>query len=79
MQIKINGKPEEVREETVLHLLKSRNIEPQMVTVELNSKILQREELSKALLKEGDEVEFLFFMGGGADLSGPITPPRKAF
>ena len=73
MQIKINGKPEEVREETILHLLKSRNIEPQMVTVELNSKIVQREELSTARLKEGDEVEFL------ADLSGPNNSPQKAY
>jgi sulfur carrier protein len=78
MQVKINGKPEEVREETVLQLLKARNIEPQMVTVELNSKILQKEELVQIHLKEGDELEFLFFMGGGVDRFAPNKSPRKA-
>lgn len=66
MMVKINGKAEEIQQETVLALLQARKIEPQMVTVELNTKILPREELSRARLSEGDEVEFLFFMGGGA-------------
>jgi len=66
MRIKINGKTEEIQQETVLQLLDARKIEPRMVTVELNSQILQREELALAVLKEGDELEFLFFMGGGS-------------
>lgn len=66
MRVKINGKPEEVQVSTLLDLLKSKNIEPQMVTVELNSKMIDRAGLNQTVLQEGDEIEFLYFMGGGS-------------
>lgn len=66
MQVTINGKPEEIQGVTVLDLLKHKNIEPQMVAVELNAHMVEREHLATTTLKEGDQVEFLFYMGGGA-------------
>jgi sulfur carrier protein len=66
MQVKINGKTEEIQETTLSELLKARNIEPQMVTVELNAKMLDRASLNQTGLHEGDEIEFLYFMGGGS-------------
>ena len=66
MQVKINGKVEEIAETELLGLLKSKNIEPQMVSVELNSVMLSRSEYSNTTLKADDEIEFLYFMGGGA-------------
>jgi sulfur carrier protein len=66
MQVKINGKTEEIQETTLSSLLKERNIEPQMVTVELNGKMLDRASLNQTFLHEGDEIEFLYFMGGGS-------------
>ena len=65
MQVKINGKSEEVQGPTVLDLLKAKNIDPQMVAVELNDAMLERERLGTTPVKEGDQVEFLFYMGGG--------------
>jgi len=65
MRVKINGKPEEVQEATVLGLLKSRNVDLRMVAVEVNSKMVERDQYETTALKEGDEVEFLYFMGGG--------------
>jgi sulfur carrier protein len=65
MQVKINGKSEEVLGGTVLDLLKLKKIEPQMVAVELNDKMLERDHLASTHLSEGDQVEFLFYMGGG--------------
>ena len=65
MQVKINGKPEEVQGTTVLDLLKAKNIDPQMVAVELNNTMLERDRLATTLVKEGDQLEFLFYMGGG--------------
>ncbi len=65
MQIRINGKPEKIQAKTVLDLLQAKEIEPQMVSVELNSTILDRAAYSTTPLKEGDALEFLFFMGGG--------------
>jgi sulfur carrier protein len=65
VQVKINGKPEEIQGGTVLDLLKAKNIEPQMVAVEVNDKVLERDHLAATHLNEGDQVEFLFYMGGG--------------
>ena len=65
MQVKINGKSEDVTGGTVLDLLNSKKIEPQMVAVEVNDKVLDRDHLATTPLNEGDQVEFLFYMGGG--------------
>ena len=65
MQVKINGKPEDIQGGTVLDLLKTKKIEPQMVAVEVNDKMLERDHLASTYLNEGDQVEFLFYMGGG--------------
>jgi len=65
MQVKINGKAEEVQGATVLDLLKAKNIDPHMVAVELNNTMLERDYLAKTSVKEGDQLEFLFYMGGG--------------
>jgi sulfur carrier protein len=65
MQVKINGKPEEISGGTVLDLLQTKKIEPQMVAVEVNDSVLDRNLLATTSLNEGDRVEFLFYMGGG--------------
>ena len=65
MQVMINGKAEEVAGGSVLDLLKAKNIEPQMVAVEVNDQMVERSNLGTTTLKEGDQVEFLFYMGGG--------------
>ena len=65
MLVKINGKSEEVQGTTVLDLLKARNIDPHMVAVELNAQMLERDHLATTSVKEGDQLEFLFYMGGG--------------
>jgi sulfur carrier protein len=65
MQVKINGKSEEFPGGSVLDLLKAKKIEPQMVAVEVNDSMVEREQLGATQLKEGDRLEFLFYMGGG--------------
>jgi len=65
MLLKINGKPEEFQGSVVMDLLKSRGIDPQMVAVELNDAMIERDHLATTSIKEGDRVEFLFYMGGG--------------
>jgi len=66
MRVTINGKTEEVSGSSVLEILKAKDVSPQMVTVELNSKMLERDELGSAVVKDGDAIELLFYMGGGA-------------
>ena len=50
---------------SVLDLLKAKKIEPQMVAVEVNDSMIERDQLAATQLKEGDRLEFLFYMGGG--------------
>ena len=65
MQVKINGKTEEFSGGTVLDLLQAKKIEPQIVAVEVNDTVLDRNHLATTNLSDGDRVEFLFYMGGG--------------
>ena len=66
MKIKINGKEEQLQDGiSVADLLKSRKIRVEMVSVELNDAILHRDQFPTTSLKEGDRVEFLYYMGGG--------------
>lgn len=65
MHIKINGKQETVTDGvTVNELLLSKNMRPEVVTVEINGSIIARTDYD-ITLKEGDIVEFVFYMGGG--------------
>lgn len=67
MQITVNGEPVELKEEiTVVELLRIKEVEmPEMVSVELNGEILPKEQFETKVLQPEDEVEFLYFMGGG--------------
>jgi sulfur carrier protein len=65
MVITINGKSEEVQVSVLLDLLKAKKSEPQRVAVELNDTMIERDHLASTTVKEGDRVEFLFYMGGG--------------
>jgi sulfur carrier protein len=66
MQLMINGKLETLEVSTVLDVLKSKDIDPQLVAVELNTQMVDQEFLGTTSVKDGDKLEFLFFMGGGA-------------
>ena len=51
---------------SVSDLLKIRNVDmPDMVSVEVNGTILERSEFDSTQVGDGDQVEFLYFMGGG--------------
>jgi len=65
MRVTINGKAEEITGGTVLEVLKAKDVEPQMVAVEVNSKMLEKQELGSTVIKDGDAIELLFYMGGG--------------
>jgi len=65
MQISINGKPEIIDASTVSDVLKVKEIDPQLVAVELNTEVIEREHMTTTTVKDGDKLEFLFFMGGG--------------
>jgi sulfur carrier protein len=69
MTILLNGKPAAIEKQglSVTELLSVQNVKsPDMVSVQLNGEFLKREEFDSTLVKEKDEVEFLYFMGGGS-------------
>jgi sulfur carrier protein len=68
MKITVNGKQVDCLDGiTVSGLLAEQKVKaPEMVSVELNGRILRRADFVGAILKNHDEVEFLYFMGGGA-------------
>lgn len=51
---------------TLTELMVQQNVEmPEYVTVSINDEFVPSEEKESTVLKDGDNVEFLYFMGGG--------------
>lgn len=77
--IYLNGKKEELGDEINLsRLLEIKKIRPEVVTVELNDNIVEKDKYSKTLLKTDDRLEFVYYMGGGEDYSSPKAEGRVA-
>lgn len=67
MNITVAGEKKEVKEGLLLkELIEQENVEmPEYVTVSINDEFVPSEEKETTVLKDGDNVEFLYFMGGG--------------
>lgn len=47
-------------------LLVLRDVEsPDMVSVQINGEFINKEEYSESIIGDNDEIDFLYFMGGG--------------
>jgi sulfur carrier protein len=69
MQIKINGEIENFEAEklTIIDLLQLKNVEsPEMVSVQMNGAIIDRQDYETTNIAADDELDFLYFMGGGS-------------
>ena len=64
----VNGEPQEVQLPLSLtELIRQNDVQqPEMVSVQLNDNFVDRNEWDALLIKEGDSVDFLYFMGGGS-------------
>ena len=67
MTITVAGEKKEYKEGLTLpELIEAEEVEtPQYVTVSINDEFVLTEDRESTVLKEGDSVEFLYFMGGG--------------
>jgi len=66
MKLKINGKETEIQDSlTVSGLLESLRIEPGRIAVEVNMQIIKKCIFQDYVLKDGDSVEVVNFVGGG--------------
>lgn len=66
MRVVINGDEREVPEATTLtQLAKLLGLAAERVAVELNLRVVRRPEWDETVLREGDRVEIVHFVGGG--------------
>ena len=67
-KIYVNGDVQEVSLPlNVSELIKQLLVEnPEMVSVQVNEEFAEREDWDSIQISEGDKVDFLYFMGGGA-------------
>lgn len=67
MRITLNGDPVDLEEPlTVAELLARLAIDPRRVAVEHNLTIIKRQTFSEAVVRDGDTVEIVNFVGGGS-------------
>jgi len=68
VRVRINGKDEVLSAAsiTVSEYLASKGVRPETVAVELNLNVIPKADYPKVHLKEGDEIEIVRFVGGGA-------------
>ena len=69
-KIIVNGESQEVQLPLSLtKLIKQNDVQqPEMVSVQVNDDFVDRAEWDSLQIKEGDTVDFLYFMGGGSPM-----------
>ena len=68
MQVQINGEARELSQDRILlsELISDLALVPQRIAVEVNQKLARRAEWDKLLIVDGDRIEIVHFVGGGA-------------
>ena len=68
MKITVSGTAKEVKDGLTLpELIELEDVEqPEYVTVSINKEFVASADKDSTVLKDGDSVEFLYFMGGGS-------------
>ncbi len=65
MEITVNGEKKSVSPMSVLQFLESLGIDRHIVAVEYNLDILPKNTYGTTMLKDGDRLEIVHFVGGG--------------
>lgn len=65
VMIRINGVDIDKIEISLMQYLEENSISPQRIAVELNEEILPKTNYAATVLKDGDVVEIVNFVGGG--------------
>ena len=66
MQITVNGEPRQAKPgDTLIALLERLGIKPRNLAIEYNGDLLDEYGLDGVVLKEGDKLEIVRFVGGG--------------
>ena len=69
-KIYVNGDAQEVSLPlNVSELIQQNNVQqPEMVSVQVNEEFADANDWNSIQLKEGDKIDFLYFMGGGSPM-----------
>ncbi len=65
MKLKVNGEAYTTERHTLAQLLREMEIVPERVAVEVNLVVIKKRDLEDFRLKDGDNVEIVYFVGGG--------------
>ncbi len=66
MDMTVNGQTETVKDGlTLAGYLTERNLDPESLVVELNLAVVPRDQFTACVLKDGDSLEIVRFVGGG--------------
>ena len=68
MVIVINGEKVSLEDQNlnIMELLNIQNVDsPDMVSVQINGEFIEKDVYSSKFIQDNDEVDFLYFMGGG--------------
>lgn len=65
MNITVNGLNEKIENNLLVKYLEQKKINRNSIVVELNERILKKEELDNIILNENDKIEIIRFIGGG--------------
>ena len=64
--MRLNGKDREIDSGlSIKELVKSLDLNPRLIVVELNREIISQDSLSETLVLDGDHLELVHFVGGG--------------
>jgi sulfur carrier protein len=65
MEITVNGNRSTIDKMSVIAYLRTLDIDPKRVAVELNLEILPKADYETTVLNDGDRIEIVQFVGGG--------------
>lgn len=66
MNIMLNGEPRDIAPDTTIQsIIEDLGLKPQLVAVQLNDLIVDKNELASTSLAEGDVLELIRIVGGG--------------
>ena len=63
--VKINGKELNVAGKSIAEYLEATNYDPKRIAVERNGDIVPKSQYGETVLRDGDSVEVVSFVGGG--------------
>ncbi len=65
MEINLNGEKVQSQSRTLMDLIVKYNFDPKSLIAEINFQVIKQETWTQILLKDGDNIELLSFVGGG--------------